>query len=248
MKHNVGWETRSVTGRERNVAQERRAWTRGVQIAEVAMSYGLYVLMGVAALVTTIFLFGQVTGQRVTTDMGVVIKAVQGMYANESTYDGLTTQSMAQSERLPEGVVVTDEIWIGGQNAGLEVNVFPAAGAATTGLAIGGSNARFFLMGVGTTAGPVRDIDTCVDLVTLTHAGMRGVQVVPAVASSTTAAGASATVAAATAGLAVGGSWRTFGGTDILALEAMTPATAQAACTTVIDGNVVGGRVVYAFQ
>jgi len=227
---------------------QRRSLTPGLTIPETAMAYGIALLVIVMAVVGFIYLSGQVSSGRVMSDVNLVVNATRGMFKNVSTYAGLTTEVMSDSERLPESLVVGDAVWVGGQNEGLEVNLFPAAGAATTGLAVGGNNARFFLMGVGTTAGPIRDVSTCVELVMFSGAGVRGVQVVPAVASATAAAGATATVAAAAASAAVGGSWRSFAGTNITALEGRTPPAAQTACTTVIDGNTAGGRVVYAFE
>ena len=166
-----------------SVLATRNFWRRGVQVSEAAITYAIYIMILVGAVAGAAYIYGAITGSKVRADAITLVRAVQEMFAADAKYEGLSVDLMVKSSRLPDsfvaGTAAAPEIWVGGQQGAFPVALFPGTG---DGVAVAATSNRFFAMVVGDNVAPIRESDTCADLVAMEAPGLRGVQVLVAAA------------------------------------------------------------------
>ena len=156
-------------------------WRRGVQVSEAAITYAIYIMILVGAVAGAVYIYGAIAGSKVQADTAILARTIQGLFAADAKYEGLTVKLMAESDRLPEQLIAgtedEPEIWVGGQQGAFPVALFPGDDTADN---VSATSNRFFAMVVGNLDVPVRDVDVCVELATLDAAGLRGVHILAA--------------------------------------------------------------------
>ena len=224
-----------------SVLTTRDFWRRGVQVSEAAITYAIYIMILVGAVAGAVYIYGAITGSKVQADTTTLVRAVQEMFAADAHYEGLAVPLMAQSERLPEqfiaGTEAAPEIWVGGQQGAFPVALFPGIAGATN---VSATSNRFFVVVVGNADVPVRDVDTCSELVSLELPGLRGVQVLTAATSTAVPTTAAGTPPAADGNPTANVAWNVVEGRGGL-LRDRIAATVQLACQAQDNKMIVYG-------
>ena len=170
-----------------SVFATRNFWRLGVQVSEAAITYAIYIMILVGAVAGAAYIYGAITGSKVRADTITLVRAVQEMFAADAKYEGVSVDLMVKSGRLPDAFIAGDstawEIWVGGQQGAFPVALYP--GASPEGDTVAATSNRFFTLVVGNEATPIREPDTCSDLVSMEAPGLRGVQVQKALPGAT---------------------------------------------------------------
>ena len=228
-----------------------RWWRTGLNMPEVISSYGIYALVVVAGIAGAALVYDMFTAAGVQSDLRKLITAIQQTYKGAPNYGGLTVEFMGDSEIIPASMLSGEdgdwEIWIGTEH---EIVLTPGGGTAQT---LGGRSNRYFILVVGSTGSPIRDVDMCVGLVMASLPGLQAVQVHAAAAFTgahrdtvTADAGAPFEGTAAAADAAI---WTDILGTgaNIEQLDERNVSDVQGDCEAQTD-SATGAAVTYVFS
>ena len=198
-------------------------WAVG-SLTEIMSSYGVYIIyLGGAATLAGV-LFVLVGGENLKSDLRVLISSVRDEYQLTGRYTDLDPEHMVKSGRLPDNFVVGKEIWIGGND--FNVRLTEGAAGSGNGQEVGAPNVRFYVLTIGSSLSPIRDVEQCVDLAMMNVPNMNGVQVLAAGTSLTRIATDPTSNTPS-----VGATWRDggAGGSSVL-LSERNPNDAQTVC------------------
>ena len=164
-----------IAVRARVAVRDAPAARSGNIVMELISVYGVQALYAafVLALIVGAYLF--LTRLSATSDVRVLVSAVQDMHSGDGNYTGLTTKILANSERLTAPVVAGDEIWIGG--AELQVFVFPGSDKYTN---LKANSTRLWVLHIGDNAEGISDASVCAELATLSLPKLKAIAIIAA--------------------------------------------------------------------